>query len=72
MQTLPMLISREGDVKIVLKRWFGRIELYVIVEKWRDRYASINQRSNPLGSRFGFSIVDREFWEALNHWAIDK
>lgn len=57
-----MLIESPG---IMVKDWFGLLELYFIVEEWRPCYATWNRWARSSTTRWGVFIVDRAFWEEI-------
>ncbi len=50
---------------VQIKDWYGRLELFFIVERWRDSYAAWNRLNPRLFRRVAVFIIDREFWESL-------
>lgn len=61
-----MSLCGEGKLKIVLKRWYGLLEIYIVVAKWRPWYRKVNL---VLGRPFrrcplGLLIIDKEFAES--------
>ena len=46
---------------VKIKDWYGLLELYIIVERWRPWFKRFNEFS------WGVFIVDRAFWETIDH-----
>lgn len=50
---------------VEVRDWFGWLELYFVVEKWRPVFARFNRLSDSGKRGFGVYIVDREFWSVI-------
>ncbi len=52
-------------MRVEVRDWFGLLELYVVVERWRPVFKRFNGWAHSKKPRWAVFIVDREWWESL-------